>query len=52
VFVITGYNGTDPEVNSNRNNTTQGTNGNIAYGVDNRAVPQARSYTVGINLSL
>ncbi|OON67114.1 SusC/RagA family TonB-linked outer membrane protein [Hymenobacter sp. CRA2] len=52
VFVITGYNGTDPEVNSNRNNTTQGTNGNIAFGVDNRAVPQARSYTVGLNLSL
>ncbi|WP_086593494.1 SusC/RagA family TonB-linked outer membrane protein [Hymenobacter crusticola] len=52
VFVLTGYNGTDPEVNSNRNNTTQGTNGNIAFGVDNRSVPQARSYTVGLNLSL
>ncbi|MBC6988787.1 SusC/RagA family TonB-linked outer membrane protein [Hymenobacter sp. BT491] len=45
-FVITGYKGTDPEVNSNRDNS------NIAFGVDNRAVPQPRSYTVGLNLSL
>ena len=45
-YVFTGYKGTDPEVNSNRQNS------NIAYGIDNRSVPQPRSYTVGINLSL
>lgn len=44
-FVWTKYSGTDPEVNSNRNNT------NIGYGVDNRSVPQTRSYTLGLNVS-
>lgn len=52
-IVWTKYKGTDPEVNSNRNNTgTPGTNnGNIGYGIDNRSVPQARSYTLGLNVS-
>lgn len=45
-FVITGYSGQDPEVNSNRNNS------NIAIGVDNRSVPQPRTYTLGLNVSL
>ncbi|WP_400193818.1 SusC/RagA family TonB-linked outer membrane protein [Hymenobacter sp. B81] len=45
-FVITGYTGTDPEVNSNRNNT------NIGYGVDNRSVPQPRSFTFGVNIGI
>jgi TonB-linked SusC/RagA family outer membrane protein len=45
-FVITSYKGSDPEVNSNRNNS------NITYGVDNRSVPQQRSYTLGVNISL
>lgn len=45
-FIITGYKGQDPEVNSNRNNS------NIAIGVDNRAVPQPRTYTFGLNVSL
>ncbi|MDU0371067.1 TonB-dependent receptor [Hymenobacter endophyticus] len=45
-FVITNYKGIDPEVNSNRNNS------NIAFGVDNRSVPQPRSYTLGLNISL
>lgn len=45
-FLITGYKGQDPEVNSNRNNS------NIAIGVDNRAVPQPRTYTFGLNVSL
>jgi len=45
-FVITGYKGQDPEVNSNRNNS------NIAIGVDSRAVPQPRTYTFGLNVSL
>jgi len=45
-FIITGYKGQDPEVNSNRNNS------NIAIGVDNRAVPQPRTYTFGLNVGL
>ncbi|MBT2556640.1 TonB-dependent receptor [Hymenobacter sp. ISL-91] len=44
-FVFTKYSVGDPEVNSNRNNT------NIAYGIDNRSVPQTRAYTLGLNLS-
>lgn len=44
-FVITKYSGIDPEVNSNRNNT------NIATGYDNRAVPQPRTFTLGVNAS-
>jgi TonB-linked SusC/RagA family outer membrane protein len=44
-FVLTKYSGTDPEVNSNRNNT------NIGFGIDNRSVPQTRSYTLGLNVS-
>jgi TonB-linked SusC/RagA family outer membrane protein len=44
-FVWTKYSGPDPEVNSNRNNS------NIGYGVDNRSVPQTRSYTLGLNVS-
>lgn len=43
-FVITGYSGPDPEVNYNRNNT------NIATAVDNRAVPQPRTFTLGLNV--
>ncbi|MCX2453015.1 TonB-dependent receptor [Pedobacter sp. PLR] len=44
-FVITGYSGIDPEVNSNRNNS------NIATGYDNRAIPQPRTFTLGLNAS-
>lgn len=43
-FIITGYSGPDPEVNYNRNNT------NIATAIDNRAVPQPRTYTLGLNV--
>ncbi|MOA30450.1 hypothetical protein D3C78_1515410 [compost metagenome] len=50
-FVITGYSGSDPEVNSNRDNLTTTNNANIAYGVDNRSVPQPRTYTIGLNVS-
>jgi hypothetical protein len=46
-FVFTKYKGVDPEVNSSSN---EGTNSNIAYGYDNRAAPQVRTYTVGVNL--
>ncbi|NEM97430.1 SusC/RagA family TonB-linked outer membrane protein [Pontibacter burrus] len=45
VFVLTAYKGFDPEVNTNRNV-------NIAYGVDNRSIPQARSFTFGVNIGL
>ena len=41
-FVITGYSGIDPEVNSNRNNS------NLATGFDNRAIPQPRTYSLGL----
>lgn len=44
-FVFTPYSGTDPEVNSNRTS-------NIAFGVDNRSVPQPRSFTVGVNIGI
>ena len=43
-FIITGYSGPDPEVNYNRNNT------NIATAVDNRPIPQPRTYTLGLNV--
>lgn len=45
-YVFTDYKGTDPEVNSNRNNT------NIGYGIDNRSVPQPRSYVFGVNIGI
>jgi len=45
VYTFTKYKGTDPEVNSNRTS-------NIAYGTDNRSVPQPRSFTLGINLGI
>ncbi len=45
-FVITKYTGLDPDVN-----TAGTTQSNIALGVDNRASPQTRSLTVGVNLS-
>lgn len=44
-FVITGYSGVDPEVNSNRNNS------NLATGYDNRAIPQPRTFTLALNAS-
>lgn len=42
-FLITGYKGTDPEANTNRQ-------ANIAFGVDNRGVPMPRIYTLGLNV--
>jgi len=47
-FIITKYTGLDPDVN------TQGTvqaNGNVALGLDNRATPQVKTITVGVNLT-
>jgi len=45
LFVITNYKGLDPEVNSNRNNSNLGT------GFDNRAVPQPRTFLLGLTAS-
>lgn len=42
-YVFTGYKGTDPEANTNRQ-------ANIAYGVDSRGVPMPRIYTLGLNV--
>ena len=43
-YNFTGYSGLDPEVNTNRVN--------IAYGVDGRSVPPARSFTFGLNVGI
>ncbi len=46
LFVITPYNGYDPEVNGN-----QSINGVISYGIDYLAYPKARTVIVGLNLT-
>ncbi len=43
-YVLTGYSGSDPEVSTNGNN-------NLTPGVDRNTVPQARTYSFGINVS-
>lgn len=43
-FILTGYTGADPEISTNRQS-------NIAPGVDRNSTPQARTYTLGLNLS-
>jgi TonB-linked SusC/RagA family outer membrane protein len=43
-FVLTGYSGADPEISTNRNS-------NQAPGVDRNSTPQARTFTLGLNLS-
>lgn len=52
LYTFTKYTGTDPEVNTSR--TFTGNNGantnNIGFGLDNRSVPQPRSYTFGVNI--
>ena len=45
LFVITGYSGMDPEVMSNTTNAV------LSPGVDKNTLPQARTYTFGVNLS-
>ncbi|MGO4288218.1 SusC/RagA family TonB-linked outer membrane protein [Chitinophaga sp. RAB17] len=42
-FIFTKYKGSDPEANTNRDS-------NINYGVDNRAVPMPRIFTLGLNV--
>jgi TonB-linked SusC/RagA family outer membrane protein len=44
-FTLTGYKGADPEVNTNR------TNDNISAGYDLRNVPQARTFTFGLQVT-
>ena len=44
-FTITGYSGMDPEVMSNTTNAT------LAPGTDKNTLPQARTYTFGVNLA-
>ncbi|WP_298732470.1 TonB-dependent receptor [uncultured Chitinophaga sp.] len=45
VFVITGYNGLDPELGNDK----VGTN-NIGEGIDNKFYPRPRIYSLGLNL--
>jgi hypothetical protein len=45
-FIITKYTGLDPDVS-----TGGSTQSNIALGLDARATPQARVFTLGVNLS-
>ncbi|WP_343700267.1 TonB-dependent receptor [Chitinophaga sp.] len=42
--LLTGYSGQDPEINTNRT-------ANIAFGVDSRGVPLARTFSIGLNAS-
>lgn len=45
LFVITGYSGLDPET------LTNVTEPNLAGGVDKNTLPQARTYTFGVNIT-
>ncbi len=40
-FLLTGYSGQDPDINTNRQ-------ANIAFGVDSRGVPLARTFVLGL----
>ncbi len=46
LFVITDYDGYDPEVNTDRND-----NRVISYGLDYLSYPKAKSFIFGLNLS-
>jgi TonB-dependent starch-binding outer membrane protein SusC len=46
LFVITKYDGYDPEVNTDRN-----VNGVLSYGIDYLSYPKARSIIFGLNVS-
>jgi iron complex outermembrane receptor protein len=46
LFVITDYNGYDPEVNTDRNVA-----GVTSYGIDYLSYPKAKSIIFGLNLS-
>ncbi len=47
LFVITPYNGYDPEVNTDRT-----INGISSYGIDYLSYPKARSFILGVNITL
>ena len=47
VFTLTGYSGSDPEVNTNVSEKS----GYPKVGMDNNAYPRARSFTFGVNAS-
>ncbi len=46
LFVITGYSGYDPEVNTNKN-----ISGITSYGIDLSSYPKARTFLFGVNVS-
>ena len=46
LFVITNYNGYDPELNTDRT-----VNGISSYGIDLLSYPKARSFVFGVNLT-
>jgi hypothetical protein len=52
-FIITKYTGLDPDVSTSgtTQTNTSTANSNITLGVDARGTPQARTLTVGLNLS-
>lgn len=45
LFVLTGYSGLDPEVLSNTHDA------NLSGGTDHNTAPQAKTYTLGVNLT-
>ncbi|MGE9313557.1 SusC/RagA family TonB-linked outer membrane protein [Niabella sp. CJ426] len=47
LFVITPYNGFDPEVNTERS-----VNGFLSYGIDYLSYPKPRTFQVGLNITL
>ncbi|MEO0899114.1 MAG: TonB-dependent receptor [Bacteroidota bacterium] len=47
LFVLTEYTGYDPEVN-----TPVSVGGNLSYGIDFGSYPRARTFLIGLNLSL
>jgi iron complex outermembrane receptor protein len=46
LFVITPYDGYDPEVNTDRT-----INGISSYGIDYQSYPKARSFLLGLNVT-
>ncbi|MBF9252008.1 TonB-dependent receptor [Pontibacter sp. 172403-2] len=52
-FLVTGYSGLDPDVNTAARANTSNSNSanNIQLGIDSRATPQPKTYTIGLNVS-
>jgi len=52
LFTITGYTGSDPEVNTKAGNPNTGASSvNLASGLDYTAFPSYRSYTLGLKMN-